>query len=634
MNLYPNDTSSPLSDSVPPSTERDPMVLVFSTHERVTGCSPAASAELGYEPDELIGKPARTLFSENEYASWQHITRHVLDGECVMGHTAMFRRKDGLTVEMRLDLYPAHGPDGGITGFSAAQSTRTDLAPLLDSAIDRDKWIRAIVETAVDGIITFDHAGLIEYINPSAERMFGYTDDEVVGRDIGLIMPLPDYQDHNHYYDQNIRETGGIVQEVAGRRKTGETFPLEMSISEVTQGERRVFTCILHDITNRRKRQEEKDQLLRDLNKRNIELTCLYRAGEAMRSFEVLSDVFQGVVRLIGPAFQYPDIARCRLTLDGDRYVSSPFSATPWRLGSDIIVAGRKRGELEVFYLEERRGSDGRIFLDEERELIEALASDIGFTVERREAEAKVIQASKLASIGELAAGVGHEINNPLNGIMNCADILAGEFEEDSKQHQFATLIRSEAERIATIVRNLLRFARQDREHHSPARMCDIVEVVLSLSRKKIEKSHIRLEVDVPEDLPRVRCRSEQLQQVVMNLIINALQALDERYKGMNPDKILSIAAEPIELSGAPFIRLTVEDHGCGIAPTHIERLFDPFFTTKGRDVGTGLGLSISNAIVKDHGGQITVTSELGRYARFHVDLPSESSPPDQEASA
>jgi signal transduction histidine kinase len=234
-----------------------------------------------------------------------------------------------------------------------------------------------------------------------------------------------------------------------------------------------------------------------------------------------------------------------------------------------------------------------------------------------------VIQASKLASIGEFAAGVAHEINNPVNGIMNCADIVKRELPEDHPKRQFAELIRSEAERIAAIVRNLLAFARQEeREHFQPAHLSDIVETVLSLTRKKIAKSNVHLEVEVPEDLPEVPCRSEQLQQVLMNLIINALHALDERYRGMNPDKILRISAEPTEYDDTAYLRLTVEDHGVGIADHHRERLFDPFFTTKGRDVGTGLGLSISNAIVRDHGGHITVESELGRYARFHVDLP------------
>jgi signal transduction histidine kinase len=246
----------------------------------------------------------------------------------------------------------------------------------------------------------------------------------------------------------------------------------------------------------------------------------------------------------------------------------------------------------------------------------------LGVTIERRDAETKVLQASKLASIGELAAGVGHEINNPVNGIINCADILLETLEGGSKNHQFAELVRSEADRIAKIVRNLLTFSRQDRERHSPARLCDVVEAVLSLSRKKIAKSHVELTVNVPEDLPKLKCRSEQLQQVFMNLIINALHSLDDKYPQDNAKKKLNIIGRRIEFDGEPWIRLTIEDFGGGISPVHMERLFDPFFTTKGRDRGTGLGLSVSDGIVKDHGGHISVDSELGQYARFHVDMP------------
>jgi len=379
--------------------------------------------------------------------------------------------------------------------------------------------------------------------------------------------------------------------------------------------------------------QAEKDQLLQDLNKRNIEITCLYRVGEVIRSLDVLDDIFREVVKLIQPAFSFPDITRVRITFDEDVHQTPGFEETPWRIKSDIEVAGRYRGCVEVYYLEEQPDQDIGPFLSEEQDLIDAIASTVRETVERREAESQVIQASKLASIGELAAGVGHEINNPVNGILNCADILLQRFDAATKEHQFAALVRSEAERIAGIVSNLLMFSRQDKEHHSPARLCDIVETVLSLSRKKIAKSHVELSVDVPADLPRLRCRSEQLQQVVMNLIINALHALDERFPGSDPDKKLFISARPVHYTGGPFLRLTIEDRGCGIAPVHIDRLFDPFFTTKGRDRGTGLGLSVSDGIVKDHGGVISVESEQDRFARFHVDLPLEQTTQAKNAS-
>lgn len=497
--------------------------------------------------------------------------------------------------------------------------TATDL--LRDSEV----WTRAIIESAVDGIITIDEMGLIEYLNPAAVRMFGYESDELIGKNISILMGESHGLKHDEYL-RRYRKTGrrniiGMIRELEGRHKTGRIFPFELSVSEVYIGDRRLFTGILHDITARRAAQEEKDRLLQVLNKRNIQITCLYRIGEAVRSGREFAEICGDVADTIRTAFQHPDIVCARVSFDGNEYVRGLDAYSNHRVCCDITVSGRKRGEVEIAYVGED-SADNPPFQSEEHDLIEGIAAVLGETVERRDAQSKVIQASKLASIGELAAGVGHEINNPLNAIINCADILMQGLPEESKERQFAELVRSEAERIARIVKNLLTFSRQDREKHSPARLIDIVEAVLSLSRKKIAKSMVTLSVDVPEDLPKLKCRSEQLQQVLMNLIINALHSLDEKYPDGDPDKILKIEARPIGLDKRSFLRLTVEDHGCGIAPIHIERLFDPFFTTKGRDVGTGLGLSVSDGIVKDHGGQISVESKHGKFARFHVDLP------------
>ncbi len=519
---------------------------------------------------------------------------------------------------------PPVSPDIALSGAANRAGSEEDVS-VAEILRESEVWTRAIVESAVDGVITIDAFGVIEYINPAAERMFGYAPHEVVGRNVSTLMNKDDGQRHNdhlaRYRETGLRKIIGTVRELEGRHKSGRTFPFELSVSEVYVGNRRLFTGILHDITLRRRAQEEKDRLLRDLNKRNTEITCLYRIGEIVRSGHELAAICSDVAEAMQSAFQGPAVVRTRINFDGEEYVCGPDTPAKHSILARIVVSGRKRGEVEVSYVQDDL-PESNPFLSEERDLIEGIAAVLGETVERRDAQSKVIQASKLASIGELAAGVGHEINNPLNAIINCADILMQALGQDSKEGQFAELVRAEAERIARIVRNLLTFSRQDREQHSPARLVDIVEAVLSLSRTKIAKSYVELRVDVPPGLPKLKCRSEQLQQVLMNLIINALHALDERYPGADPDKILSIVAKQMSLDGQPYLRLTVEDHGCGIAPIHMQRLFDPFFTTKGRDVGTGLGLSVSDGIVKGHGGQISVESEHGKFARFHVDLP------------
>ncbi|MHB8521212.1 MAG: PAS domain S-box protein [Limisphaerales bacterium] len=242
---------------------------------------------------------------------------------------------------------------------------------------------------------------------------------------------------------------------------------------------------------------------------------------------------------------------------------------------------------------------------------------------EREAMEAQMRQQQKLESIGTLASGVAHEINNPVNGIMNYAQLIQDRLPAGSPLGEYASEILHETQRVTAIVRNLLTFARSDKQSHSRARIADIVEATLSLIRTVIRHDQITLTVDVPTDLPEVICRSQQIQQVIMNLMTNARDALNERYPGHAPDKLMLVSAHSLEKEGRRWIRVTVEDHGNGILPAIRARMFDPFFTTKPRDRGTGLGLSISHGIVKEHAGQLWFETELGKGTRFHVDLPA-----------
>jgi len=500
-----------------------------------------------------------------------------------------------------------------------------DKEPLYSS----DAWIRGVVETAVDAIISIDEHGAIVYMNPAGQRMFGYSPQEFLGQNVSMLMPEPYHSEHDRYL-RDYQETGeakiiGIGREVTGRHKGGAHFPIHLAVSEVQVERQRMFTGIIRDISQERHAQEQQAHLLRELKERNKTITCLYSVGEVIRGSEMESEVFQNVVRLIRPACHRPEITRARIVFDGQEYTEQTVEPSQWQYEARIVVGTRERGVIELNYLEDPETAVPGRSLQADRHLIDAIAHTLGETVERRNAEAQVIQASKLASIGELAAGVGHEINNPINGIMNCADILLQNLPADSDEHQFAGLVRSEADRIATIVRNLLAFSRQETEQHSLARLHDVVQATLSLCGKMVASAHIHLHVEVPETLPRLKCRSEQLQQVVMNLIINAIHALDEKYPGQHPEKKLTLQAGELQILGRPFLRLTVEDRGTGIAPQDRERLFDPFFTTKGRDRGTGLGLSVSDGIVKGHGGLISVETEHGKYTRLHVDLPLDS---------
>lgn len=241
---------------------------------------------------------------------------------------------------------------------------------------------------------------------------------------------------------------------------------------------------------------------------------------------------------------------------------------------------------------------------------------------ERSCLEAQLRDAQKLEALGTLAGGVAHEINNPVNGILNYSQLIIERLaDRDREATEFAAEIIHEAERITLIVRNLLQFARHEKPRYSPARIQDIVEAALSLIRTISRRDQITLDIEMPAGLPKVKCRSQQIQQVLMNLLTNARDALNEKYPGYHQDKIITVRTGLMEKDGRLWLRTTVEDKGTGIPPEIRPRIFEPFFTTKPGDKGTGLGLAVSQGIVKEHGGELQVESQPGQFTRVHLDL-------------
>lgn len=225
----------------------------------------------------------------------------------------------------------------------------------------------------------------------------------------------------------------------------------------------------------------------------------------------------------------------------------------------------------------------------------------------------EALRTGQLAAIGELAAGVAHEINNPINGIINYTQILLDDEEdqeEDNEVHKdIMGRIIKEGERISTIVRNLLSFARQRDEVIEHIHISDIIKDSLSLLMHQLHKDSIQLAVNIPQDLPCLKGNPQQLQQVFVNLLTNACYALNQKFQGKNPDKRLEISSKVVKLEGRDFVRTTVTDWGTGISQDVIDHIFDTLFTTKPPGQGTGLGLNISKGLVRDHNGYLALAS-------------------------
>jgi len=235
--------------------------------------------------------------------------------------------------------------------------------------------------------------------------------------------------------------------------------------------------------------------------------------------------------------------------------------------------------------------------------------------------KAEAMRSAQLASVGELAAGVAHEINNPINGIINYAQIILDD-PEDPENTDLLTRIKKEGQRIASIVSNLLDFSRRREESPEEVAIQTIMNKSLELVSHRFKDDMILLDNQLPDNLPLLYCNSQQIQQVLLNILSNARHALNERYPNPDPKKKLIIKGETISQSKENFVRITITDYGSGIEQDRIEKVFDPFYSSKPKGEGTGLGLSISHGLIQDNKGYLRITSECGVSTSLLVDLP------------
>ncbi len=271
--------------------------------------------------------------------------------------------------------------------------------------------------------------------------------------------------------------------------------------------------------------------------------------------------------------------------------------------------------------------SSGQPVNVEELDLIEEVSDDLAFALytfeadlEKQKLEAQLIQSQKLEAIGSLVSGVVHEINNPLTGMINYADLIEEKMPEGDLK-EYAQGIMFEGKRVAGIVKNLLAFSRTSQNVEAPVSLADVILGTLSLVQPTLKKDQVMLETDLPDNLDSVICNSQQIRQVVLNLITNAGHALNKRYKKWDANKKLMIKLRPLKRDGIDWQQILVEDYGTGIPKKKIDKIFEEFYTTKPEGEGTGLGLSVSKKIIDDHGGSLRVESKENKFTRFYVEL-------------
>ncbi len=244
-------------------------------------------------------------------------------------------------------------------------------------------------------------------------------------------------------------------------------------------------------------------------------------------------------------------------------------------------------------------------------------------TEELRLAQAKTARGEKLASVGLLASGIAHELNNPLTGVLTFSSLLRQKMPDGSQDAEDLDLVIRETKRCATIIRRLLDFAREKPPEKKFIDLNLVIEETVRLVERPALLNNIDMTLDLDLTLPQVWADPDQIKQIVMNLLVNAQHAIDS--EGSIVIRTRQTSGPRVLLTGAdagPAVELSISDTGCGIPKENLERIFDPFFTTKEVGVGTGLGLSVTHGIIEAHGGTIEIESEIGEGSTFRVYLP------------
>ena len=492
-------------------------------------------------------------------------------------------------------------------------------------ALGAEGRMRSVVDHVVDGIITINERGIVTTFNPAAERIFGYKADEVVGENIKLLMPDPDRSAHDGYIANYLR-TGqakiiGIGREVIGRRKNGDTFPMELAISEFSLGESRYFTGIVRDITGRKRAEEE-----------------LRRAEERMRS--VVNHVIDGIITIdergsiesFNPAaeklfgFSRDEVIAKNVKLlmpepyhgEHDGYIANYVrTGAPKIIGTGREVVGRRKNgstfpmELAVseFHIGERRYFTGIVRDITERKRLE---------VELHDRLQQLADADRQKN--EFLAMLSHELRNPLAPMRNALSLMKHPGADQDVMHEARDLIERQLHHLVRLVDDLLDVSRIIRGRvdlrKEPVELGNVIQRAMETARPVADAHGHELGIMLPQTPLYVEGDMVRLAQVVSNLLTNAA-----RYSG-KPGRI-NVGAWR---DGAEAV-VSVRDYGIGIAPELLPRIFELFVqgdhTLARSQGGLGIGLTLVKRLVEMHGGHVSaISAGSGTGAEFIVRLP------------
>lgn len=360
------------------------------------------------------------------------------------------------------------------------------------------------------------------------------------------------------------------------------------------------------------------DNFKKALKERVKELECLYKISHIAfeKQDQHLEEIFSDILSFLPKALQFINIAYAIINLDDIDYTTSNYSKGKHKLISEIVIKGLKRGFVEIGYLQNKPLLYEGPFLKEERSLIDTIAKEIAMIIQRNEQikERKILtnqlrHADRLTTVGELAAGVAHELNEPLGSILGFAQLIKKEEKVSEQIENDVDKIIKASLHAREIIRKLMSFSKYEEKDIVKISLNKIISDSLYILKSRSEKENIKIILLLEDKLPSFIVNPVQINQVIVNLCVNSFQAMPNG--GELIIQTFSLNEE---------IHLVIQDTGIGISEEILMRIFDPFFSTK--DNGTGLGLTLVNGIISSYDGNILTESNIGNGTRFEISFP------------
>ena len=594
-------------------------VIVFDEDSRIEFANQMASEIMGYPKDQILGREFFSLIGKRDE---EFLEEMVMRGEGLGQKVCTemsLHTSPGQVKETEVCIAPTRSEDGRIKTYAYIRDI-TERKKFEKDLRESEEKYRNLFERVRHGLFISAKEGHFLDCNQAMWGLLGYQDKEEFLK-IDIVKDLYVNPEDRKTFMELVEKLGFIKDfEVEFKKKNGEriTVLLTATAKRDEKGTIIGYEGLNIDITDRKKMEKE----LKEAN--DFLMNLIESSVDGIIVTDMKGDILifnKGAEDLLGykseevvgkmniRSIYQPGVAK-----EVMEKLRSPDFGGVGKLTSLPIFHRKKDGELIEGDL-----SASLIYNEKGNEIASVgifkdLRERLKMERELREIQQALLQSEKLAAMGRLTSQVAHELNNPIYGIMNTLELLKTEIPPENKRRRILELSLSEIQRLSEMLRNMLSFSKPEEEKRRPVKIDELIEGILLVMEKQMKESNIQVEASFDSDIPEVMASTNQMRQVMLNILKNAKEAMPK-----GGTLTVRTAREGNK------VLITTQDTGIGIPEEIRDKIFEAFFTTKQKVKGVGLGLSVCYGIIKDHGGEIKVESEEGKGTTFTISLPIES---------